>query len=100
MTGTVTFYPKASSGLFLKGGLGASYINMEDQFGPVTVNVDKWGWGVLAGIGYDVRVGRNVSITPSVNYYFGQPGDIEFEDEPLRGLKQNVVDFVVGVTFH
>jgi hypothetical protein len=100
MTGTVTFYPRASSGFFLKAGAGASYIDMEDRFGDVAVSVDKVGWGVLAGIGYDVRVGRNVSITPSVNYYYGQPGDLDFGGELVRGLSQDVVEFVVGVTFH
>jgi len=50
-TGTVTFYPQASSGFFLKGGVGLSYVDTE--FGD--------------GLGYDLRVGRNISITPSVN---------------------------------
>ena len=101
VTGTVTVYPQASSGFFLKAGVGGSWVNTEERFGSVTVSLDKVGWGVLAGAGYDVRVGKNISITPSVNYYFGEPGDLVFENEPvIRGFKQNVVDFVVGITFH
>jgi hypothetical protein len=101
VTGTVTFYPKASSGFFLKAGGGGSFVDMEERFGDVTANVDKWGWGVLTGVGYDIRVWPNISITPSVQYYFGGPGDITFErDDVIRGFKQDVVDFTIGLTFH
>jgi hypothetical protein len=101
ITGTVTFYPQASSGFFLKAGVGGSWVNTEERLGSVTVSVDKWGWGVLTGIGYDIRVAKSISITPSVNYYFGQSGDIAILGTPaLPGFKHNVVDFVVGITFH
>lgn len=66
-TGTVTFYPQASSGFFLKGGVGLSYVDTEFGDGSLSVSASKTGWGVLAGLGYDLRVGRNISITPSVN---------------------------------
>jgi hypothetical protein len=108
-TGTVTFYPQASSGFFLKGGVGVSYIDTAfREESPSTPA--RTGWGVLAGIGYDLRVGRNISITPSVNFYYGQPRDLSFELEtfgPLEtitvksgGWKQNVIDFGIGITFH
>ena len=97
-TGTVTLYPQASSGFFLKGGVGLSYVDMRE--GSLSVSVSKTGWGVLAGIGYDLRVGRNISITPSVNYYYGQPGDLSFEGETIGGWKQNVIDVGIGITFH
>jgi hypothetical protein len=100
LTGTVTFYPQASSGFFLKGGVGLSYVDTELSEDSVTVSLSKTGWGVLAGLGYDVRVGRNVSITPCVNFYYGQPGDLSFEGGTLGGWKQNVIEFAVGITFH
>jgi opacity protein-like surface antigen len=99
-TGTVTFYPQASSGFFLKGGVGLSYVDTEIREGSLSVSVSKTGWGVLAGIGYDLRVGRNISITPSVNYYYGQPGDLSIEGETLGGWKQNVIDVGIGIIFH
>jgi hypothetical protein len=100
-TGTVTFYPQASSGFFLKGGAGFSYVSTDTQQGSVTVSVSQVGWGVLAGLGYDVRVGRNVSITPCVNYYYGRPGDVGFEGgTALGGWRQDVIDFGIGITFH
>jgi hypothetical protein len=101
VTGTVTFYPKASSGFFLKGGAGASIVSTDVREDSVTTSVSKTGWGVLAGLGYDVRVGRNVSITPGINYFYGQPGDISIQGETaLGGWKHDVIDFSVGITFH
>jgi hypothetical protein len=101
VTGTVTFYPSATGGFFLKGGVGLSYIDTEFREGSFSVGLDKTGWGVLAGIGYDVRVGRNFSLTPTVNYYYGKPGDIAFEGEAVfGGWSQNVVSFELGLTFH
>jgi len=99
-TGTVTFYPQASGGFFLKGGVGISYVDTEVQVGTLTATLSKTGWGVLAGLGYDLRVGRNVSLTPSVNFHYGEPGDLTFEGETLAGWKQNVVSFELGITFH
>jgi hypothetical protein len=101
LTGTVTFYPVASSGFFLKGGVGLSYIDTEFNEGSFSAGLSKTGWGLLAGIGYDLRVGRNVSLTPCVNYHYGQPGDIDFEgDVAIGGWSQNVVSFEIGLTFH
>lgn len=100
-TGTVTFYPQASSGFFLKGGVGLSYISTDFSEGSFSVSVSKTGWGVLAGVGYDLRVGRNISLTPAVNYYYGKPGDLDFEGETvLGGWSQDVVSFEIGITFH
>jgi len=56
--------------------------------------------GLLAGAGYDIRVGRNISITPAVNYWYGWAGDLAFGGELSTNWKHNVVDFTVGITFH
>jgi Bacterial SH3 domain len=101
VAGTLTFYPKATSGFFLKGGVGLSYISTEVAVAETRLTVSKSGWGVLAGLGYDLRVGRKISITPSFNFYSGRPGDISVEGElVLPGWRQNVLDFGLGVTFH
>jgi hypothetical protein len=103
LTGTVTFYPKAQGGFFLKGGAGLSYVSLdidEDEF-FFGASASKTGWGVLAGAGYDLRVGRNVSITPSFNFYYGKPGDLDFGDgDILGGLNMNVISIEIGITFH
>jgi hypothetical protein len=97
VSGTVTFYPQASSGFFLKAGLGLAYMDTQVE----NVSINKTGLGVLGGLGYDIRVGRNISITPCANYYYGKPGDVTVLGEPvLPGFNYNVFDFGIGITFH
>ena len=99
--GTVTFYPKADGGFFLKGGAGWAFVDQDFRVGTLNVTASKSGWGVLAGIGYDIRVWRNTSLTPCVNFSYGSVGDIGFEDgATLGGWKHNVISFELGVTFH
>ncbi|MGH7698978.1 MAG: outer membrane beta-barrel protein [Gemmatimonadales bacterium] len=84
------FYPQPAGGLYLRGGVGvASYA--EEGIDSQT------GFGLTFGVGYDVRVGNNVSITPVGNFNWGSVGDLDAE---VRGLKQNVFQLAVGVTFH
>ena len=97
VSGTVTFYPQASSGFFLKTGLGVGYL--ETSFGDL--NITKSGFGVLGGLGYDIRVGRNISITPCANYYYGKPGNVTaLGEEVFTNFRYNVFDFGIGITFH
>jgi hypothetical protein len=92
--------PTGRRRLFLKAGAGASYLRSEFREGSFSASFDKTGWAVLVGAGYDFRVGRNVSLTPCINYHYGKPGDIDVDGEVLPGFKQNVVSFELGITFH
>ena len=57
----VRFYPIAEKGFYLTGGLGLGSLRAEfEGFGDDTQN----GVGLTLGLGWDIRVGRNVSITP------------------------------------
>lgn len=68
------FYPMVMSGFFLTGGLGLGSVYASiDGFGSET----EWGLGAVLGLGYDFRVGRNVSLTPFWNGYAVQSGDID-----------------------
>jgi hypothetical protein len=98
MTAAIYYYPMPDSGLFVKGGLGMSFTSVEMlgyEFGS------SQSWGLVTGLGYDYRIGKNTSITPVVNYYFGGPSDLESDlGQTLEGYKFNVIEFGVGVTFH
>ena len=65
-----------------------------------TVRFSKTGAGILAGLGYDIRVARNISITPSVTYYYGTTGTATVDDIAVPGTNHDVLDFELGVTFH
>ncbi len=94
VTASVYFYPAPANGFFLTGGLGFSSYQASDGG-----TIDGNGWGFTAGLGYDIRVGRNVSLTPNVNFVYGAVGDIE-KGAAATGWKQNIFDVGLGVTFH
>lgn len=99
---TVTFYPALTSGFFVKGGVGASLLDMDIKAGPSTISVDLGrGLGLTGGAGYDFRVGRNISITPGVNVSYGRLGNLVVGAETIaKDWRQNVLDFTIGITFH
>jgi hypothetical protein len=82
------FYPALSSGFFLTagGGLGSITASLDD-FGLADT---EYGAGVLFGLGWDLRVGRNVSLTPYYNgFAMGVASGTFFVDQ-----------FGVGITIH
>ncbi len=96
VTASIYYYPARRSGFFLTGGLGFSDYDLSDG-GSITGN----GWGFTAGAGYDIRVGRNISLTPVANFVYGGIGDLNSGSGVFAtGWKQNVLDFGLGVTFH
>ena len=82
VSGAVYWYPMATNGLFVKGGAG--YSVLDNSFSSTS------GFGMLAGLGYDVRVARNLSITPVANWFRGS----------FDGGAANVLQLGVGVTSH
>ena len=100
VTGSLYYYPVATGGLFLTGGLGFSGYEVDTS--PSTSGT---GWGFTGGIGYDVRVGRNVSLTPVVSFVYGALEDFDVQlggggVSRATGWKQSVIDLGLGVTFH
>lgn len=91
------YYPSATGGLFLKGGAGFSTIQFID--GGEQARGDSYG--LSAGVGYDIRVGRNVSITPLADLLLGGSRDIRYQGATVSpGLGFNAINLGLGVTFH
>jgi hypothetical protein len=83
----VRFYPSATGGFFLTGGLGYGQIYARvDGFGSDTQN----GGALLLGLGYDARIGRNVSLTPYWNGFAVKTDDSD----------ANVGQIGLGITLH
>jgi hypothetical protein len=60
----VRFYPSVRSGFFINGGLGVGTISL----GLSGIGSDsETGVGLMLGLGWDVRIARNVSLTPFWN---------------------------------
>jgi hypothetical protein len=99
-TAAIYFYPMPASGLFLKAGVGNSGWHGEFS-GVTTTTANGAGLGLTFGAGYDLRVGRNVSLTPVGNFLWGRPGEIKTGSTVLlRGWEQTVFEFGLDVTFH
>jgi hypothetical protein len=79
------FYPETAGGFFLTGGLGVGYFWLSDSGDGPDV-----GRSVLVGLGYDARIGENVSITTFANKVWIHTPD-------PRG---SVGQIGVGLTFH
>ncbi len=99
--GTLTLYPSASSGFFVKGGAGLAFVDTDFSEGRTTTTTELGnGLGLVAGAGYDIRLGRRVALTPAVDVYYGSIGDLKVSGETLAtGWKQNVVAVTIGLTF-
>jgi len=61
-TAAIHYYPSKTGGLFLTGGLGLGYFSVESFDTEV-------GFGMVIGGGWDLRVGRNISISPFFNIF-------------------------------
>ena len=87
LVAVIRWYTSATGGFFLLGGLGLGSIHTElAGFGSQT----ETGVGALLGLGYDIRVGENVSLTPFWNG-FGANTD---------NADANVGQIGLGVTIH
>lgn len=87
LTALIRFYPSATGGFFLVGGLGLGSIHAEvNGIGSDT----ETGVGALVGLGYDIRVGQNVSLTPYWNGFAASTSNAD----------ANVGQLGLGVTVH
>lgn len=87
LTALIRFYPSATGGFFLLGGLGVGQIHVSvSGLGSDS----ETGAAALLGLGYDVRVGNNVSITPFWNGFATNTTNSD----------ANVGQIGVGVTIH
>jgi len=69
------FYPSARGGFFLTAGLGMGTVTAElSGLGSDS----ETGTGVLIGLGYDIRVGKNVSLTPFWNGFATHTSNTDF----------------------
>ena len=80
------FYPSATGGFFLKGGLGVSRLSVKVS----GISASEDGGGAVLGLGFDARVGDNWSITPALNFNAGA----------LDGGNTSVTELSVGVPWH
>jgi hypothetical protein len=86
-------YPLRQLGAFVKGGLGISRSAVSTEGD----NVGETGFSTLLGIGYEIRLGRSVFLTPmaTVMQHRSDPGN----NDPDGVLRERVATLGVNVTF-
>lgn len=90
VTALVRFYPSLTSGFFLHGGLGYGRVEVSASGSGFSISASENGAGAMLGLGWDIRVGRNLSITPFWSG-FAMSSD---------NLDANVGQLGVGLTIH
>jgi len=78
----VRFYPSRTSGFFLNGGAGLGSISYAGE--------SEVGVGVMLGLGWDIRLGKNVSLTPFWNGFAMSNANVD----------ANVGQLGIGFTIH
>ena len=79
-------YPFDGAGLYFKGGVGLTAYDVSDRF----LDFSEEGYGGVLGVGYEIQVGRNVFLVPTVDGYW----------HAYDGRRERIVNFGLGVTFH
>ena len=93
------FYPAPAIGFFLIGGAGLTSMSLDNHVDQV--NVTSTSGGVLIGAGYDVRLGRNFSLTPNVSFVQGFAGKARVNDvSTSETVKPNYGQIGLGFTWH
>lgn len=93
-------YLKPTSGFFFKGGLGVSWYREDIALKDPADTVGTTGFGLTAGLGYDLRVGDNISLTPVANFVFGSLGNLRLRRRLVPNVQATLLQLALGVTFH
>ncbi|MFQ5529628.1 MAG: outer membrane beta-barrel protein [Gemmatimonadota bacterium] len=66
-TFTLIYDPSLPGGFFTKVGVGIASVRTSVAIGGGEFTTDDEGFGVTLGVGYDIRIGRNLYLTPNLD---------------------------------
>ena len=95
---TVQYYPVLRSGFFLKGGVGVAFYSAD--LGLLAEPETYRHFAQSAGIGYDMPIGRKVSLTPAIGVMRSSPTRVTTSFGALAPAKHNQVDATLAITIH
>jgi hypothetical protein len=99
-TFTVMFFPSEDGGGFLKGGAGGASLSLVRVEGNTTSTTTYSGFGLTLGAGYDLRLGRNLYLTPNVDWLLQV---FDPETDPILGPipdTNSILTLTIGLTWH
>lgn len=93
------FYPAPAIGFFLIGGAGMTTMSLDNHVDQV--NVTSVGLGAEIGAGYDIRLGRNFSLTPYAAFVQGFAGTAKVNSVSAgEKVTPNYTQIGLGFTWH
>jgi hypothetical protein len=102
VTAAVFYYPGTlRRGFYVEGGPTYSMIlaSVDDS-----TALQRHGWGIAAGIGYDLSPRSSVSLTPYLRYSYAWVGDVYYPIDSgipfARGWKHEFLSCGLGITLH
>lgn len=93
-----SWYPSRTGGFFLKFGLGGLAYSKDDG----SAKRETAGGSAIIGIGFDIPIGRTVSLTPFLNSMASSSSKLKINgtEIPLIDINPNLVQFGLALSFH
>jgi len=96
-TAVVQFYP-AGPGVFLKAGAGFAGWAVSTSSGSTTTTTTAGGFAGTLGVGYDLRIGTNLFLTPNLDFLYHS---LESDNTAFANISSGaVLLFTLGLTWH
>ncbi len=86
----ILFYPSLNRGFFLKAGLGFATATTSATSGNLTLTSTENGLGTTLGAGFDLKLGRNIYLTPNFDALI----------QVIGGNTETLYLFTLGLTWH
>jgi hypothetical protein len=96
----VMYYPNVRSGFYLKGGIGGASISRRKSSGTTETTTTKGGFGSGFGLGYELKIGRNLYLVPATDFLLQL---FQKETDPVLGRipgSNTLLLFNLGLTWH
>jgi hypothetical protein len=93
----VLLYPMTNSGFYIKTGLGIAQYSAKDPNNKVS----SQALAGQVGVGYEVAIGRAMSIVPYANFLGTSGADVRYNDTISGfGANTSLIQVGVGLTLH
>ena len=101
LMGVVQWYPQTLGGFHVLGGVGVGLLDEDDSDAALGYALESVGAALQVGVGYDVRMTRNFSLTPYINFLGMGGGEPKLNGSSVGGtLSANVVQLGLGFSWH
>lgn len=94
-TFSVQFYPSERGGFFVKGGVGGANVEISEETAGATVTTSEQGFATTLGVGWDVRLGSNLYLTPNADFLFQA-----FDAGPNLASTNTLFLLTAGLSWH